>query len=219
MSKKLAKELEELHGIVWNFREHMEPYWATPNPLDSLRYAFTEAADAMDAFLRLQRPDDSRNNVKNYDMLDELADCAIMLLTAVNVNHLKEVYDEYEILSIWHNARIPETHRLETLCKQVADATFHARNDVDEKSSIYLQWITQISFALGWIASYPGLNLEQRVKQNLGRIALKHLPQEVLDAAKVPSQAMPWLGTINADWLAWKPLDWSDVAGDEDESV
>jgi NTP pyrophosphatase (non-canonical NTP hydrolase) len=76
------KNVTALYGLLE--LQEIEPYWATPDPLNSLRYAFCEAAEAMDAWLRAERPSDSRNNERQNDVLDELADCAIMLLTAVS---------------------------------------------------------------------------------------------------------------------------------------
>lgn len=68
---------------VWKFRKSYEDYWATPDLLWSLRFAFTEIAEALDAWMRANSNEFSRNNEKNLDVIDELADTAIMLLTAL----------------------------------------------------------------------------------------------------------------------------------------
>lgn len=199
MSKQLAKDLERMHGLVWNFRKYIEPYWPTPNYLDSLRYAFTECAEAMDAYLRQQRPNDSRNHDKETDFFDELADCAIMLFTALDLEFLKEHYQEYDTFYIWFNAIVPETYRLETLCIKVTEAMLSARNDEDETSSIYLGWISATGMALGWLATYPEFDLEETIKSRLFAIANKRLV--FLDADKavdIKLKAMPWIG--DADW-------------------
>jgi NTP pyrophosphatase (non-canonical NTP hydrolase) len=76
----------EIHTAVWDFRRQYNAWWATPNPDDCLRYAFTEAGELMDAYLRSQRPDDARNNVKLVEIdhvKHELADVAIMLVSAM----------------------------------------------------------------------------------------------------------------------------------------
>ena len=73
----------QLHTHVWRVRAEIGDTWLTPSPLDCLRYAVTEAGEAMDAWLRDQRPDDARNNERRLDVLDELADCAIMLVSAL----------------------------------------------------------------------------------------------------------------------------------------
>lgn len=68
---------------VWKFREKYSQYWATPDLLWSLRFAFTEIAEALDAWIRANSNEFSRNNEKNLVVIDELADTAIMLLTAL----------------------------------------------------------------------------------------------------------------------------------------
>ncbi len=68
---------------VWEFRKKYEKYWATPDLLWSLRFAFTEIAEAMDAWIRVNSNEFSRNREKDMQVIDELADTAIMLLTAL----------------------------------------------------------------------------------------------------------------------------------------
>ena len=170
-------KLQECHRLVWAFRKEIEPYWATPDPLNSLRYAFTECAEAMDAWLRAERPNDSRNNDRQSDVLDELADCAIMLLTAVNFDEIKSQSNgRYDTDFIFLHAGNPEQHRLEVLAYQIANALVDARDDSEEVSSIYLGWIHDTVMSLGWIASYPQMELKQRIQGRLARIATKHAP-------------------------------------------
>lgn len=75
--------LEEAHAIVWEMRKNLKDYWPCPDPLDSLRYAATESGEAIDAYLRGSRLFDKRNNHRNNSVESELADCAMMLLTAM----------------------------------------------------------------------------------------------------------------------------------------
>ena len=168
-------ELQECHALVWSFRKEIEPFWATPDPLNSLRYAFTEAAEAMDAWLRQNRPNDSRNNERQNDVLDELADCAIMLLTAVNPDFIPEKirYENY-----FYNAISPERYRLEALSHKICNSLLSARNDDDEISLIYFMWIHDAIYAAKWIFDYPQMNLLERIKSRLARIAVKHIPEE-----------------------------------------
>jgi len=95
--------IQQLHAEVWAFRREMEHYFPTPSPEDSLAFAFTEAGEAVkasknypeeldaavifaslavDATLR-QNPLYKRNNNKDHTVERELAQCAMMLLTAV----------------------------------------------------------------------------------------------------------------------------------------
>lgn len=74
--------IQQLHAEVWAFRREMAAYFPTPNQADSLAFAFTEIAEAVDATLR-QNPVYKRNNTKEHSVERELAQCAMMLLTAV----------------------------------------------------------------------------------------------------------------------------------------
>jgi len=74
----------ELRDMIWAYRHRLADRWPTPLPLDALRFAFTEAAEAMDARLRLRlQPAYNRNNAKALSVEDELADCMMMLITAL----------------------------------------------------------------------------------------------------------------------------------------
>jgi NTP pyrophosphatase (non-canonical NTP hydrolase) len=75
--------ISEIHDLVWSFRRENSDWWLTPSPDDCLRYAFTEAGELMDAWLRSKRPDDARNNDRQRDVAKELADVAIMLVSAM----------------------------------------------------------------------------------------------------------------------------------------
>lgn len=74
--------VKTLHKMVWEFRDEIEPYFPTPDQHDSLAFAVTEAAEALDAQLRCN-PRYKRNNSKDHTVERELAQCAMMLLTAV----------------------------------------------------------------------------------------------------------------------------------------
>lgn len=77
------KGVNAAHLTLWVFRDMHAQYWPTPNPRDSMRYAFCEAGEALDARLRAGRPGDARNTERDVSEADELADVVIMLLTAI----------------------------------------------------------------------------------------------------------------------------------------
>jgi hypothetical protein len=174
--------LQEAHTLIWKFRAEMEPFWATPTPLDSLRYAFTEAGEAMDADLRARRPGDSRNNDRDVDLLDELADCAIMLLTAVDTD---QIPDQYALNIAMNTQPTPQRHRLETLCHDVALVMSASRQELDRAAWLYYSWVSRALQSVKWIETYPGMDLLPRIKRRLGRIAGKHLPDDVGPGAAV----------------------------------
>lgn len=155
-------ELQRVHKMVWRFRAVMSPHWATPEPMDCLRYAFCEAGEAMDAWLRQQRPGDSRNNERNPDVLDELADCAIMLLSAVgDVNWEGWNQELYDI-------NVDDLPHVFHLIFYSAHASGLDGADL----------IDNCLFTTEQISNYEGMDLEARVAHRLFKIANKHAPDE-----------------------------------------
>jgi len=75
------------YECLWQFRRRVVSWWPPPDRDDSIRLAVTEAAEALDAWLRLHRPQYARNhdrlNGGEEAILFELTDCAMMLLTAL----------------------------------------------------------------------------------------------------------------------------------------
>lgn len=145
------QELKDLHKLVWNFRSLAAEYWPTPNPDDALDYAFTEVGEAFDARLREKRPNDKRNRDKDHDRLDEWADCAIMLITALPG-------DSHE----WSGAVL---HRWDISDRQLAFRVVH-----------HLFGKGAITVTIGRIGDLPGIDLLARVRNRLIRIMYKHVP-------------------------------------------
>lgn len=105
----IAESIVLTHGVTWHYRRKLAPFWPTPGRIDSLRFAFTEAGEALDAYLRTI-PQYARNNARNMSVPEELADCAMMLCTA-----LPEAYR-----FTWLDA--PATVSLDGICFAVAEA-------------------------------------------------------------------------------------------------
>lgn len=102
----------ELRDLIWSYRHRLADRWPTPPPVDALRFAFTEAAEAMDAWLRLQ-PAYNRNNAKVLSVEEELADCLMMLITALGPAWQPPVIGGYSAT-------------LEGICSAVADCMLKA---------------------------------------------------------------------------------------------
>jgi NTP pyrophosphatase (non-canonical NTP hydrolase) len=77
--------IQETHEMIWEFRKKYSQYWATPDLHDSLMFALSEIGEAADAIMRME-DGYSRNNERQTNYLDELADTAIMLHTALGEN-------------------------------------------------------------------------------------------------------------------------------------
>ena len=173
-------KLQECHRLVWAFRKEIEPYWATPDPLNSLRYAFCEAAEAMDAWLRAERPNDSRNNERQNDVLDELADCAIMLLTAYpeGIDDANIYFQDYDFM-------------IELISKYISTAIVRMA-----AGGTWASHASEIEDAICFIANYPGMELKQRIQGRLARIAFKHMPlfksAELIEKLHLPANNLPY---------------------------
>ena len=83
---------------MWKVRHKIEHNWKIPPADDALRFSVTEAAEMVDAVLR-QNLSYKRNHRKQANLEQEVAQCAIMLLTA-----LGEEFDweQDRIVTPWH---------------------------------------------------------------------------------------------------------------------
>jgi NTP pyrophosphatase (non-canonical NTP hydrolase) len=162
-------DLRGVHEMVWSFRREMEAAggaWQTPPPQDSLRYACTEAGEAMDAWLRAQRPDDGRNTTRQRDLLAELADCAIMLLSAVPA---------FERLSLPATVA-PGAVSIDGLAATVGAAVgLFAEEEKRTQDGAAERAYMLIGEGLMLVDRYPGMALRHEVTKRLQRLLRKHL--------------------------------------------
>lgn len=155
--------LNECYTVVWGFRRNYSEFWPTPSPIDSLRYAYTEAGEALSDWLRENRQDHKRNHAHETDVLGELADCAIMLLTALPNVTLK---DEDE----WLYRDLDGMARMDAICVAVAQAIYYYDDSPPNISIIQ---------GLNLIAAYPGMNLEVEISKRFEKIFGKHVAPKV----------------------------------------
>lgn len=139
----------ELRDLIWTYRHRLADRWPTPPPVDALRFAFTEAAEAMDAWLRLQ-PAYNRNNAKELSVEDELADCMMMLITALGPAWQPSALGAYSAT-------------LEGICAAVADCMLKAAWG-------NVGWSKLAEIAIVKIDCYPDADPVTLVKARLERI-------------------------------------------------
>jgi hypothetical protein len=98
-------DLKRAHTLLWDFRVQVQDKWPTPTKDDCLWFAITEYGEAVDAMMRANKGY-GRNREKVRDYNDELADVAMMMLSAVhpvyrdelvNPNHGMELYTLHNI--------------------------------------------------------------------------------------------------------------------------
>lgn len=151
----LTETLKRCHEIVWTYRRELEHVWPTPSTEDALLFAFTELGEAIDAHLR-SKPEYARNRDKDMDVLDELADCAMMLLTALGPEHV--------------------------IAWEGDSAGYHGMHDWREYVQgihmtlnwAYVEWGYAESMIVR-ISMHPGMDLPARLTARLERIKAKRL--------------------------------------------
>lgn len=148
-----TESIRESHAIVWRYRDELQDVWPTPPRDDALRFAVTEVGEAMDAWLRL-RGGYARNNDKTLSVEDELADCAMMLLTAVGPEWAEE----------WKVALNYPQRNLDVIVARVLESLYPGTSQL---------WLDR---ALGEIAAYIGeRELPARITARLERIKAKRI--------------------------------------------
>jgi hypothetical protein len=129
-----------------------------------LLFAFTELGESVDAYLR-SKPEYARNRDKDLSVLDELADCALMLLTALGKYRRVIILDDIPINNF-------EPNGWASAMKDIADALYwHGDPECGNCSA------ECIVILLERIMTYPGMDLSARLTARLERIKAKRMPQ------------------------------------------
>lgn len=149
-------DLQKLHSMVWDLRREIDATWPAPEPETCFRYAFTEAGEAMDAWLRIERPGDVRNHLvvmTSGRVRAELADCAMMLLSALGP----------EWGTDWRESDCSLS--LNQICGSVGTLLF-------DRVEMFPHEILHI---VSGIAHYSNMNLEAELAARLAGIRVKHV--------------------------------------------
>lgn len=155
----ITDTLRQCHAIVWQHRADLEPYWPTPTTEDALLFAFTELGEAIDAHLRTNG-DYARNRDKSLDVLDELSDAALMIITALE--------DDFPPSGVNGSVLLDKDKRsFQEIGWNLSMALV--------KQQDRLSWQAYAYFALVLIYGYPGMDLPARLTARLERIKAKRL--------------------------------------------
>jgi hypothetical protein len=150
----------------------MELYWPTPATVPAARFVVSEIGETVDAFLR-QDSQYARNRERSPEVLDEMADTAMMILTAMGRNAPVEEWavqwadEEYGLWDVYE-----DLDEIDALVLMVKD--FYACAVVPHPSPGSLAGFGGL--ALWRISEYPGMDLEARLLRRLDRIFRKHHP-------------------------------------------
>lgn len=173
--------LTKWHGMVWEFRRQMTGYWPYRGTLRAARQVVSEMGEVLDALDRLEYGQDDRTrqyDPEKLDVLDELADVAMMTLTAMGERApLDEWAEQWE----WEEEQWGGRHystlyedldEIDALVMLVKD--FFACAAVPHPSPVSLAGFGGL---VVWrISEYAGMDLTLRLQRRFDRIFRKHHP-------------------------------------------
>lgn len=131
--------------------------FVTPDTLDCLRYALIESCEALDSWMRARLPDHARNNGRDHTVESELADTAMLLLTALT---------EFMMNQSQYRTAKPIVRTLDDICLAAAESAYYCSTDTIWEDKAYL--------ALLMVVGYPGLDLPAELDRCHRRLAIKH---------------------------------------------
>ena len=174
--------LELLHAIVWDFRDEMEGVWPCPNKYDSIRFAVTEAAEAIDADLR-ENSEYARNHAKDMSKEMELGQCLLMILTALGDELPECAYEETHVpigiidsVSIFCNEALflRATGRLQSSDQALLVAAYQIIDILGDAEAVLVQVIDKLRTKHGMTCVYCGevitLNELNKIKEEFEKI-------------------------------------------------
>lgn len=175
----MTTDLQQLWRINRNWRRWMDANtsFVTPSVIDTLRYSLIEASEALDAWMRSQNPGHARNNGREHTIEQELADTAMLLLTAYPAEEAKHDAFEMAVISL---------DTLDDLCYSLCAAIMSYSEDVND-------WWLNVSDSLHFIANYPGFDLAAELGKCHRRLALKHGGEAYARCLQLASEIEPWL--------------------------
>ena len=141
---KLTAVAKNAHKVVKAWRNKSKDWYPLPNNVDVALFAVTEAAEAIDAYLR-KNASYKRSNVKNNNVQLELGDLLFMLLS----------FDGYVPFSSTNGGMVPS---------EIHIATFEALSTRRKLSTISLSvtWIAQ-AFVMAGDSQLPNESVMQLV--------------------------------------------------------
>jgi len=167
----VTKTLELCSAELWAFREEMGEDWPTLDTELSLQCAFCESGEALDAWMRATYPWMARNRERlSYTeaTLDELADTAMMLLTAAG--------KKLDLTCV------PNSAASGLYAKTTTGIAILLGRLLEDSLDERMGWKTDIGFVLYIISLYPGMDLQARLQARYARIRAKQRPVKLVEA-------------------------------------
>jgi hypothetical protein len=160
--------LAELHERNKRWRAWMDANtpFKTPDTLDALRLALVASARALEAWVNQTH---ARNNERASTINQELADVAMMILTALDSeptdNGIENGFD------------------IDNLCDAANDAVIECR--------YHNEWVYAANDVFAIVLEYPGFDLATELDACHTRLGLKHGGVTILDAI-AQTGVVPW---------------------------
>lgn len=187
----MLASIPDLHHRVWTFRNWMGEHTAWKNPIatvDALRWCRNESAEATEAYQRASH-DYARNNHKSLDLVEELADTAIVLFSALGA--------DYRGWSSPDPCLMPDNvgEQLDLLCMLTGPLAYdyHTYTRYNAHS-----WMHDVELALAVIALMLGDDFAPAVERDMQRLYRKwyvdkHLGSDVpfTEWGAVPEDTSP----------------------------
>lgn len=126
--------------------------FVTPDTLDALRYMDGECREVRDLWMRQQKPEHVRNNGRDSTIEQELADVAMMALTALPEPPPMGGFGVFDA---------------DYMCDNANNAVLAFRMNVPS-------WDRRVYWTLNHVLAYPGLDLPAELDRCHRRLAIKH---------------------------------------------
>ena len=157
--------------MLWTKRREIEDRWPTPDQGDSFLFAVAELGEVVDAHMRT-KGQYVRNNEHLRAVQDEMADVAMMLLTALGddpewpgMDDMPDTFESFGIGEI-----------VSTMSEVMAWYTYADDVDVDSIMSYQIVWVLS---GLYVYFEARGETLASAVSQRLARIEAKVTQEEM----------------------------------------
>lgn len=163
--KKLADRIENIIQAVAIYRRPMVDIWPWPDEISCLYYAQTEMGEFIDAWLRIVRDGDVRNNGRNHRPEQELAQVAVMVASALawTMSHHTALNSVSKAMATEWPMMTPAT-----LNYYIANALNYCQAERNEnRNRPGLTWKRYSMIALWTIALWPDMNIEWEIQTYL----------------------------------------------------
>jgi hypothetical protein len=159
-------------------RERTAATFPLPNVTDCLRYAICELAEMDDAWLRLERRDDKRNNERTHDPRAELGQAFYMLLSAAMQLGIEPAAPS-DILYRWSVYESIYASALKSMARLLDMSMMPAEAVSPDYAQGAFDAAYYAMFAAG--ALYDWDDLDIMVDETCTAFERKHAPQEVTE--------------------------------------